>query len=208
MKACSGLKTLIYGTAAGIDPHRINRSKLPPWYIAGPCYRSPPCQFSPFPSRSALHAVGQSSRTALLLLPVYLTSNSPALVPPPLCPCAPITFQISWWLQPPSWSTIEVRGESTRWQHKMDIQGLEILSKPKGIQLFNYRCLRCVLIILASHNKNSVLYRAASSDYFHYRVIHQLFFDHLDYEMSCFSPTDSPTHKDIKFTEIYNAENC
>lgn len=29
MKARSGLKTLIYGTAAGIDPHRINRSKLP-----------------------------------------------------------------------------------------------------------------------------------------------------------------------------------
>lgn len=78
-----------------------------------------PCQFSPFPSRSALRAVGQSSRTALLLLPAYLTSSSPARMPPPICPCAPITFQIHWWLQPPSCSTIGVRGERTCWQHKM-----------------------------------------------------------------------------------------
>lgn len=94
MKAHSGLKTLIYGAAAGIDPHRINCSKLPPWYIASPCYRSPPCQFSPFPSRSALCDVGQSSRTALLLLLACLASSSPDLQPPPLCPCAPITFQV------------------------------------------------------------------------------------------------------------------
>lgn len=67
----------------------------------------------------------------------------------------------------------------------------------------------CFNYIGKSQQKHvSVLYRAASSDYFHYRVTHQLFFDHLGYEMSCFSPTDSPTHRDIKFTEIYNAENC
>lgn len=93
-KACSGLKTVIYGAAAGIDPHRINCSKLLPWYIASPCYRSPPCQFPPFPSRSALRDVGQSRRTALLLLLACFTSSSPDLHPPPLCPCAPITFQI------------------------------------------------------------------------------------------------------------------
>lgn len=77
MKAYSGLKTLMYGTAAGIDPHRINRTKLPSWYIAGPCYRSTPCQFSSFPSRSALRVVGQSSRTSLVLLPASLTSVLP-----------------------------------------------------------------------------------------------------------------------------------
>lgn len=119
MKSRSGSKTLIYGTAAGIDPHRINRSKLPPWYIAGPCYRSPPCQFSPFPSRSALRAVGQSSRTALLLLPAYLTSSSPNPCLHLLCPCAPITIQLRRWLQPPSYSTTGVGGERTCWQHKM-----------------------------------------------------------------------------------------
>lgn len=86
MNTCSGLKTLIYGTAAGIDPHRINRSKLPPWYIANPCYRSPPpCQFPPFPSRSAPRAVGQSSRTAL-------PASDPAPPSPCLHPSAPLLY--------------------------------------------------------------------------------------------------------------------
>lgn len=122
-KARSGLKTLIYGTAAGIDPHRINRSKLPPWYMAGPCYRSPLVNFPPFPSRSALRAVGQSSRTALLLLPgpprIQL-SSSPALQPsssPPLCPHASFTHQTPKWLQPPPCRTAGVK--ATCRQHRM-----------------------------------------------------------------------------------------
>lgn len=91
MEARSGFKTLIYGTAAGIDPHQINRTKLPSWYTAGPCYRSTPCQFSSFPPRSALRAVGQSSRAPLQLPPAYLTSSlllSPLLASTSPVPCS------------------------------------------------------------------------------------------------------------------------
>lgn len=118
VKARSGWKTLIYDTTAGIDPHRINRTKLPSWCIVGPCYCStPPVNFPPFPSRSALHAVGQSNRTALQLLPACLIS----LAPPPLTTPhhAPITFLIRWWFPPSSWSSAGVRGARTCCQHKM-----------------------------------------------------------------------------------------
>lgn len=141
MKARSGSKTLIYGTAAGIDPHRINRSKLPPWYIAGPCYRSPPppCQFPPFPSRSALRAVGQSSRTALLLLPVCLTPSAPRLSS--LLPLRPVLQSHLGYVNGYKHLPAAPRGlegkyvDNTKWLQIEEIQGLGILLNPKGIQV-------------------------------------------------------------------------
>ena len=137
-----GLKTLIYGTAAGIDPHRINRSKLPPWYIAGPCYCSPPPSVNfPFPSRSALHAVGQSSRTALPLLPAYLTSSSPARHA--AAPSAPLLQSHYRYFNDYHHLPAAPRGvrggrghvDSTKWLQIKEIQGLDKLLKLRGTRL-------------------------------------------------------------------------
>lgn len=84
---CTGLKTLIYGTAAGIDPHRINRSKLLPWYIAGPCYRSPPVNFPHSPQGQ--HSV-MLDKVAEQLSCYRLPTSHPALQPTCLQLSAPV----------------------------------------------------------------------------------------------------------------------
>lgn len=73
----------------------------------------PPVNFPPSPSRSALHAVGQSNRTAACLphVPGSSASHHPHH--------APITFLIRWWFPQSSWSSAGVRGVRTRCQHKM-----------------------------------------------------------------------------------------
>lgn len=79
----------------------------------------PPVNFPPFPSRSALHAVGQSNGTALQLLPARLPAYIPGSSASHRPHRAPITFLIRWWFPPSSWSSAGVRGARTCCQHKM-----------------------------------------------------------------------------------------
>lgn len=107
-KARSGSKTLIYGTAAGIDPHRINRSKLPPWYIAGPCYRSPPTVNFPHSPQGQLSVLLDKVAERFPLFPpaqphMQLLQHSWLH---PSGPCAPITNGTPSWPRPPSPSTV------------------------------------------------------------------------------------------------------